>query len=120
MEFYTEQTRREYESKSPPIITTERKQEKSSSNPKPSKSTPAPRHIKEPPSRPSPPPPQQQKKLNQIHEGPSLPKVNVDLVKEMDKDVQIMMEKLKSQQKQKQQVIGFVYERGGGLRSKKS
>lgn len=78
LEFYTEQTRREkngYESKP----TDEKKM-------KPSRSTPAPRHIREPPPRPP-----------VVIEEP-LPAVDLSLVKGMDKDVQLMMEKLKIQQ----------------------
>lgn len=53
---------------------------------KPSRSTPAPRHIREPPPRPP-----------VVMEEP-LPVVNLNLVKGMDRDVQMMMEKLKIQQ----------------------
>ncbi|KAI7894862.1 kinase-like domain-containing protein [Mucor mucedo] len=77
LEFYTEQTRREktnYDNK-----TDEKKM-------KPSRSTPSPRHIREPPPRPP-----------VVTEVP-LPPVDLNLVKGMDKDVQLMMEKLKIQQ----------------------
>ncbi|GAA5795743.1 hypothetical protein HPULCUR_001105 [Helicostylum pulchrum] len=90
LEFYTEQTRREkngYGSK--PKNTDEKGEaEKKMSNPKPSRSTPAPRHIREPPPRPP---------VTTVKEEP-LPPVDLDLVKGMDKDVQLMMEKLKIQQ----------------------
>lgn len=85
LEFYTEQTRREksgYNNNN-----TNNTNNKKLSDPKPSKSTPAPRHIREPPPRP-----------NVKQEQPSLPKADLNLVKGMDKDVQIMMEKLKIQQ----------------------
>ncbi|GAA5811999.1 hypothetical protein MFLAVUS_005446 [Mucor flavus] len=89
LEFYTEQTRREkngYGSK--PKNTDEKGEEKKMSNPKPSRSTPAPRHIREPPPRPP---------VTTMKEEP-LPAVDLNLVKGMDKDVQLMMEKLKIQQ----------------------
>ncbi|KAI8063088.1 kinase-like domain-containing protein [Thamnidium elegans] len=89
LEFYTEQTRREkngYGSK--PKNTDEKGDEKKMSNPKPSRSTPAPRHIREPPPRPP---------VTTVKEEP-LPPVDLNLVKGMDKDVQLMMEKLKIQQ----------------------
>lgn len=89
LEFYTEQTRREkngYGSK--PKNTDEKGEEKKMSNPKPSRSTPAPRHIREPPPRPP---------VTTVKEEP-LPVVDLNLVKGMDKDVQLMMEKLKIQQ----------------------
>lgn len=88
LEFYTEQTRKEksgYGSKA----TTNDDKEKKLSNPKASRSTPAPRHIREPPPRPP---------VNTLTEEPSLPAVDLNLVKGMDKDVQLMMEKLKIQQ----------------------
>lgn len=92
LEFYTEQTRREKNNDTYDKGQQEtREKDKNMSNPKPSRSTPAPRHIREPPRRPS----QQQKQ-------PALPKADLNLVKGMDKDVQIMMEKLKIQQEQQQ------------------
>lgn len=92
LEFYTEQTRREKNNDTYDKGQQEtREEDKNMSNPKPSRSTPAPRHIREPPRRPS----QQQKQ-------PALPKADLNLVKGMDKDVQIMMEKLKIQQEQQQ------------------
>jgi protein-serine/threonine kinase len=58
-------------------------EKKDSSRPKPSRSTPAPRNIREPPARPKKTPPE------------PLPQVDLEAVKNMDKDVQLMMEKLK-------------------------
>ena len=95
LEFYTEQTRREksqYDTKPDPSPQQQKKQPSTDSNPKPSRSTPAPRHIREPPPKPT------------QFEPPSLPKADLDLVKGMDKDVQIMMEKLKIQQVNKEVV----------------
>jgi hypothetical protein len=97
LEFYTEQARREknggYENGSnagntvATAAAVANKEEKKS-NPKQSRSTPA--HIREPPSRPH------NKKLNQIHEEPQpIPKSVA-----ADKDVQVLMEKLKTQQQQ--------------------
>ncbi|KAL0137921.1 kinase-like domain-containing protein [Mucor lusitanicus] len=103
LEFYTEQTRREksaYErsdnntSSNNASSNGYRKNhnwedEKKMSNPKPSRSTPAPRHIREPPARPT---------AAAHPKEPALPKVDMNHIKAMDKDVLMMMEKLKQQQ----------------------
>lgn len=102
LEFYTEQTRREKSAYETSDTTNKNntsnndynrknwEEEKKLSNPKPSQSTPAPRHIREAPSRPT--------ETQPI--APALPKADLNLVKGMDKDVQVMMEKLKLQQQQ--------------------
>lgn len=106
LEFYTEQTRRDkstYDANKDNSNVYRKnntnkdssqggswEEEKKMSNPKPSRSTPAPRHIREAPSRPVKPSAQQKE--------PALPKVDMDMVKGMDMDVQIMMEKLRLQQ----------------------
>lgn len=77
------------------------------SNPKPSRSTPAPRHIREAPARPTNKPAAaavvQQKE-------PTLPKVDMNHIKAMDKDVLLMMEKLKLQQQSMKEKQTFVEE----------
>jgi protein-serine/threonine kinase len=77
------------------------------SNPKSSRSTPAPRHIREAPARPTNKPVAtavlQQKE-------PALPKVDMNHIKAMDKDVLVMMEKLKLQQKSMKENQVFVDE----------
>lgn len=109
LEFYTEQTRREkntYDTNDTNANKSNRtnngcrknwEEEQKLSNPKPSRSTPAPRHIREAPSRPT------AKQPIAPPQAPGLPKADLNLVKGMDKDVQMMMEKLKLQQQQVRQ-----------------
>ncbi|KAK4512287.1 uncharacterized protein ATC70_002984 [Mucor velutinosus] len=131
LEFYTEQTRRDksaYErSDNNTSSNGYRKnhnweQEKKMSNPKPSRSTPAPRHIREAPARPTHKPAaaavaatsnsQQQQQQQQHHheKEPVLPKVDMNHIKAMDKDVLMMMEKLKLQQQSMKEKQTFVEE----------
>lgn len=119
LEFYTEQTRRDKSAYDRSDNNTSsnnassngyRKNhnwddEKKVSNPKPSRSTPAPRHIREAPARPT-----NNAQQQQHQKEPALPKVDMNHIKAMDKDVLMMMEKLKLQQQSMKEKQMFVQE----------
>ncbi|KAI8646527.1 kinase-like domain-containing protein [Parasitella parasitica] len=118
LEFYTEQSRREksgYEASDNNTTSTNdssnghRKNwedEKKMSNPKASRSTPAPRHIREAPARPT----NKATAMAARQKEYELPKVDMNHIKSMDKDVLVMMEKLKLQQQSMKEKQMFVDE----------
>lgn len=126
LEFYTEQTRRDKSAydRSDNNTTSNNlngnghrknhnwEDEKKSSNPKPSRSTPAPRHIREAPARPSNKPAAAAAASNEdfLQKEPALPNVDMNHIKSMDKDVLMMMEKLKLQQQSMKEKQMFVDE----------
>ncbi|KAL7311568.1 Protein kinase, variant 3 [Mucor circinelloides] len=124
LEFYTEQTRREksaYETSDNNTSSNNAsnngyrknhnwEEEKKMSNPKPSRSTPAPRHIREAPARPTNKSTAANTQVQQQQKEPALPKVDMNHIKAMDKDVLMMMEKLKLQQQSMKEKQMFVEE----------
>ncbi|CEP12118.1 hypothetical protein [Parasitella parasitica] len=118
LEFYTEQTRREksgYESNDNNTSSNNAnsngngknwQDERKMSNPKASRSTPAPRHIREAPARPA----NKAAAMTTQHKEHELPKVDMNHIKSMDKDVMVMMEKLKLQQQDMKKKQMFVDE----------